>query len=253
LKDELNDSVAVLNAGVLSYSPLLSRLLFAGVVEKYDPTLVILLLDPTDIGDDYEYKQQATIRGDDAVFDVEERRTPGSYGAVHELLRPYLERLIHPVADRQRYPYYAFELEIGGTIERNRFFIYRHPLALTRPYFSNTLDNIDRLAERVAGKGATFVLVISPRFHHWNRAEAPSNWERMFYELDEPYQFEYFRFFNEAGEMRDYRILDLLPAFKATEEAPLVFDSDPHWNEHGHEFVARTLARYLLNERAFDR
>ncbi|HET9063147.1 MAG TPA: hypothetical protein VFO62_07655, partial [Candidatus Binatia bacterium] len=47
--------VAVLNAGVISYSPLLERSAFREVVRSYLPTLTVLLLDLGDIGDDFDY------------------------------------------------------------------------------------------------------------------------------------------------------------------------------------------------------
>ena len=46
----------------------------------------------------------------------------------------------------------------------------------------------------------------------------------------------------------DFRIFNLLPAFRATREFPLVFDEDPHWNRAGHAFVARTIADYVRSE-----
>ena len=50
------ESVAVLNAGVVSYSPLLEDRLLRRVVSHYDPQLVLLMLDATDVGDDYQYE-----------------------------------------------------------------------------------------------------------------------------------------------------------------------------------------------------
>ena len=51
-----------------------------------------------------------------------------------------------------------------------------------------------------------------------------------------------FRYFEERGRTAAFAVHSLLPAFQATEQFPLVFDSDPHWNTAGHEFVAQTLA-----------
>ena len=133
-------------------------------------------------------------------------------------------------------------------LETNRYFHYRHPLELTRSYFDVSLANIEAIAKAVRATGADFLLVISPRFHHWNPKESPDNWETDDYEHDEPYQFEYFRYFDQARSRVDFPIFDLLPAFQATDEYPLVFRTDPHWNPRGNEFVAGVLANHLATD-----
>ena len=52
---ETDSSVGVLNAGILSYSPLLEEQMLEHVVKHYRPHVVTLMLDCTDIGDDYHY------------------------------------------------------------------------------------------------------------------------------------------------------------------------------------------------------
>lgn len=251
-------AIAVLNAGIVSHSPFLSRLLLEGKLKHYHPTLVVLLLDTSDIGDDIKYQAEARVAGDRTYFDLEEMDIP-YYGAVFESVRPLVElaghyagpilaQLAHafPASRTKKYNYYRFSVKIGDRVESSRFFIYRYPLERTRPYFSRTLDNINAIAGEVERAGARFVLAVNPRFHHWNPREAPNNWEKFDYALDEPYQYEYFRFFEEARAEVHYPIFSLLPAFQKTDQFPLVFDNDPHWNEAGHEFAAHVLVNYLI-------
>ena len=94
--------------------------------------------------------------------------------------------------------------------------------------------------------GATFVLGVAPRYHHWNPEECPRNWEAYAYSNHEPYQFEYFRFFEEQRQRVDYPVVNLLSAFKKAEEFPLVYTTDPHWNARGHAMVAKALAEFPL-------
>jgi hypothetical protein len=94
--------------------------------------------------------------------------------------------------------------------------------------------------------GVGFVVVPVPRFHHWNARECPKNWERRQYGLDEPYQYEFFRYFREAANEDEMRTFDLLELFKATSEFPLVFEEDPHWNNRGHEFVAHAMEGFII-------
>lgn len=261
-----DDDLAVLNAGVVSFSPLLEKLLYQDIVRHYEPGSVLMVLDPTDIGDDYKYAREAVEEDGRTVFpragpECGEAQAPRYYGAVIEILSPLLRPLKEPlgypvqvlgprlglsVGKGCDYDYYDFQLELGDTLETNRYFHYRHPLERTRRYFDATLQNIQATADAVRADGARFALAVSPRFHHWNPEESPENWERDDYALDEPHQYEYFRYFEEKRSELDFPVFDLLPDFQATDEAPLVFRDDPHWNAAGNRFAARALARHLI-------
>ena len=251
------DNIAVMGASAISYSPLLLLQLYRYKVAAYEPGVVMLLLDVTDVGDDLMYEREAIRDGDEIRFSLPDERKRRFYSAVYQALRPLLERLGKDFAypyytflspGRVSYDYYNFDLEVGGVIEKNRYFVYRHPLAETRMYFDRMMRNVDRIAQGVKENGGTFVLVVTPRYHHWNDHECPDNWEiRQYqYTVSDPYEFEYLRFFEEVKDSLDYEVLNLLPAFQQTEESPLVFRADPHWNPAGHAFVGRLLADHLL-------
>lgn len=263
LRDRLGRTdVAVLNAAIPSYSPLLERSLLAGTLRQYQPTVIVLLVDVSDIGDDMQYLSEARVSGGRISFDPRVKSPPAYRGALLELVRrvsPSLSlgsmpvrALTYPfrVARRGRhrndYDYYKFSVRVGQTLETNRFFIYRHPLEETRVYFSRTLENINAISYEAERLHARFLLAVNPRYHHWNPAESPDNWERGDYALDEPYQYEYFRFFEEVRPKVKYAVFSLLPAFQGTREFPLVFREDPHWNERGNAFAARVLVNQLL-------
>lgn len=248
-------AVAVLNAGTISYSPLLGLRIFDGIVTYYHPTLVMYMLDATDIGDDYKYESELVGDAGDRHFDWTDTAVTPYYGALGRLLN--LEKVLNiatspmpslrPVVglnppSAKQYSWSDFRVQLGASVETNRFFIYRHPLSETRHYFDRTYGYVEALAASVRRSGGEFVLVVTPRFHHWNPKECPGNWESFRYARNEPYQYEYFRFFEERRATAPFQIINLLPAFQATREFPLVLDDDPHWNEAGNAFVARELA-----------
>ena len=250
------DDLAVLNAGVVSYSPLLERTQFREVVRHYRPTLTLLLLDGNDIGDDYKYTDMNL--SDDpqqTLFDVPDEQR-GVHSAVLTITRRLWSALATPYKVLERfYPslrtqddYYKFDLDIGGVHETDHWFILRHPLELTRSYFDLSFGYVREIAAEAEAIGSEFVLVVTPRFFHWSDRECPRNWESMRYRLDEPHEYAYFEYFDAVAESAGFRVLSLLPAFQATDEFPLVFPNDPHWNAAGHRFVARTLADYLVGE-----
>jgi|CXWL01.1.fsa_nt_gi lysophospholipase L1-like esterase len=249
LRQRTGEGVAVLNAGVFSYSPLLSERQWRHSVAAYRPQLVIQVLDATDVGDDWKYASEAA-GGPDGAFPWPDDPDVAWHGAVWELVRPGwdelrpallypLRRLRHLAAPGR--DYYDFRLTIDGQVETNRFFVYRHPLSVTRPYFAATWGHVERLAAEVTASGARFAVVILPRFQHWSRREAPHNWEHDQYRLDEPYQDEMFRFYDGQAVGAPFPVLDLLPAFRATDRFPLAFDRDPHLNADGNAFLAETL------------
>ncbi len=238
------NDVAVLNAGVIGSSPLLEELVFDGIVAAYQPTLVLLCVDASDIGNDVQYAREAIVRNGRVSFEVPPARMPRYYGALHELLRPS--------HFQPRYDYYRFEVNIGGVIEDNFYFIFRPPLEKTLPYFEATMSHINSLARKVEASGAKFLLVVLPRFQHWNPNESPENWEGSKYRVPEPHQDEYLRFFETQRPQVEYAVLNLLPAFQQTDRFPLVFKNDPHWNAQGHAFVGETVADYLLQQHVID-
>jgi hypothetical protein len=150
----------------------------------------------------------------------------------------------HPQPSAASSNYYLNHVEFEGHPE-NRYFIYRYPLARTEPYFRDTFSHVEAIASSAASVGARFVLVVVPRYHHWSRRECPQNWELGAYRTDEPFQYEYFRFFDEKRSTAAFPVYDLLTAFRQAGEFPLVFPNDPHWNPKGHDFVARTMLEYL--------
>lgn len=256
--DSPEGDVAVLNAGLISYSPFLAKRLFEGCLASYAPTLVIYLLDCSDIGDDAIYATELRNGPDGSWFDVPGPSGYRYYGAVAELARRagVIEALRRPLdalasggrggsGSAVRRDYYDFEVVIDGVPQKSRYFIFKHPLEKTRSYFETTFTHVRALAESVEAAGARFLLVVTPRFQHWSGRECPGNWEAKHYAREEPWQGEIFRFFAEKSATGEVEIVDLLPVFRATDAFPLVFDEDPHWNRRGHAFVARTLAAIL--------
>jgi hypothetical protein len=257
------EDVGVLSTGVVSYSPLLERNLFNRIAVHYRPTLTILVLDVTDIGDDHQYAREAVFDEQGSItFTVREREPHNRLRdrfAMGKILGHYVWRLAQPLSLIKEMfaapppddapSYYSFAVRIGDRIETNRYFILRHPLTETAPYFEASLSHIEQTAAAAAAVGSDFLLVLGPRYHHWNDAECPNNWESDSYTTGEPYEFEYFRFFEEAAGRLPFPVVNLLPAFQQATESPLSFSFDPHWNRRGHALVGRTLAE-VIEQRA---
>jgi hypothetical protein len=244
-----NSDVAVLNAGIVSYSPFLANLLFSGMVQDYKPDLLLYLLDATDFRDDHYYAHLAIRSGDQIRFPLSAGKQIRYFGALFELLRPYFRSYL-------RYPFdaiahlknvrYRFQVEMNGKTEDNPYFIFKYPPAETRPYFMETLKNIQSLSNRAKENGSGFVLVLNPRYQLWDREACPENWEKNLYSPDEPFTDAYIRFFEEMKDSVDFPILNLLPYFRSAADREFVFEGDAHWTEKGHKRVANVVADYLF-------
>ena len=250
------DDIAVLNAGVISYSPFLQRLAFREIVRHYAPTLTILLLDLGDVGDDYKY-ERTVLPGTDPShprFDVKESHYhPDRKSALLQLVAPILVPFHRPFDVLRRFQperppesgYLNFAVAIDGVVEENRWFILRHPLEKTRPFLEKTLSYIRELARDARATGSEFLLVVPPRYFQWSDRECPKDWAADMRDLDEPYEYAYFEFFDEVADEVDFPIKSLLPEFRATTKFPLVFERDAHWNPDGNRFVAEAIADHL--------
>jgi hypothetical protein len=255
------DDIGVLNAGTISWSPLLERSAFRNIVRAYRPTVTLLLLDGTDIGDDYTYARDIVPGSDPNDPRFHSRVRKRAPLALLELGEPFLRILRAPFVAAARvrgtpardHRPRDFDLVFDGVRETNRWFILRHPLSQTRPYFEKTLSYIRDIARDVEASGSKFVLVVTPRYFHWNDAEAPNDWALVDRKVDEPYENAYFEFFDEIAKTESYPVVSLLPYFKATDRFPLVLDNDAHWNPAGNRFVAETLADILLERKMIAR
>lgn len=256
--------IAVLNAGVISYAPFLEMLQFEKIVRHYRPDICLMVLDAGDIGEDWAYSREfASTDGGKPAGQFIDRAPalPPYRGAVDQLfIHPYLvapARYPFALAWPSRFGYpppegWPIRIEVAPGKFDGRWFHFRNPPEVTRPYFELVLSHVRKAAEMAREIGCRFVFVAAPRYPQWNLRECPARPESGGYGDNEPYQFEYLKFFDEASGREAFEIFGLLPAFKATTEFPLCFPNDPHWNRQGCDFVARTLADYLIRKGDLD-
>ena len=234
--------------GWTSSSPLLGLRLLRQVAYKYQPDLVVYNLDVTDFHDDLRYERSLREQ-DDYDFDasaVAERLLltywPWARNAV-PWLRAVPDRLRS--VDRSGRERLLAGLEVPGRLER--FFVTARPLEESRPAIE--LGVMKNLAEMnaFAGEvlGAPMALVVYPRAYQYSDRESPGNWE-VGYEALGPHVREPFRYFAESGDRLPYPVLDLFSAFETSEEFPLFFARDPHWNARGAGLAARSVYAGLL-------
>jgi hypothetical protein len=244
------DQVAVLNAGIISSSPLLQLALYRGIVQHYRPTHVLLLLDPSDFADDWSYAGVLHLDGERMRFEVPDAEGPLRLGHVAEILSAARGPLMRPLEFvRSRLgiaPALGEEFLVAGQIERSRFFIYRYGREVTEPFYESTLKNIVSVAASVRSTGASFAVAVNPRYQLWDANACPRNWERAEYREDDPYVGDYLEFMLESRARVDFPILNMVDDFRASSGEALIFEDDPHWNARGSQVAAGAVAHDLM-------
>ena len=130
----------------------------------------------------------------------------------------------------------------------DRFFVTNQPLEESaRDIERGVVRNLEELNRFVTGTlEAAMALVVYPRSYQYSMRESPGNWEAHLYEVLGPYVREPFNFFEKSRGWMPFPVLNLLPAFEATDEYPLFLEDDPHWNAAGARFVAEAVAQWAV-------
>ena len=239
----------VVNMGWTSSSPLLGMRLLRQVGYKYRPDLIVYSLDTTDFHDDLRYERRLRNE-EDYEFDpsaIAERWIASEI--------PWAERF-HPLI-------FALtrRLRAGGDEARNerlteldvprageRFFVTAYPLDESRAAIElgvmKNLEDMNRFSRDVLG--VPMALILYPRAYQYSDREVPRNWEKGYRPLG-PYVLEPFRYFAEVEDSLPYPVFSLLPAFEQSEEFPLFFANDPHWNARGGAVAAENVLRGLVD------
>ena len=227
-------SIHVFNFGWVTSSPLLSLRLLQDIGHKYKPDTVMLLLDAaSDFHDDQKYVRRLERKGVYRLLDF----APATHVFVL-------------MATRRFFPEFG-EWLLG--LPGDRFFVVNAPLDQNREYLSSTVEYIDRIASFAEDElGADFYLLVIARSIQYTDRESPANWEAAAYTPLGPYVLEPFRFVDETFSERDWEYFSLLDAFQQSEEFPLYFYDDPHWNTAGTDLAADAILDFCHAHGCFE-
>lgn len=224
------ERINVWNFGWTSSSPYLSLRLLKDIGRKYQPHLVVLNLDMTDFKDDFFYRS------------VLERQ-----GLFH-----YFDRFPALVAQAKFLTYrWSF---LGSLHERwfgypaeNDYFVTRQPMKHSRLYFDTVLESLAQLHQYSRDElGVPFVVFFPPRHWQYTDREAPNSWERGGFDELGPYALEPFYYFDAVRADLPYAFVPLLEDFRQSEDFPLNFRADSHWNPLGARVAAQMMFRHCL-------
>jgi len=261
LERSLNGGVTgpyqVINAGCASYSPVLEYLLLRHRALAWDPDLVILNYDMSDVQNDYLYSRGLRRDAQGRIVGAGERslkaylksarlflsRNLASFRWLRHWYKAFASRARPPSADENNTP----RPIVKGDIFADSFGHTRDEIDPDwSPYFAVSGEYIRRIAKLLEERGTPFVLTVYPTGHLVNEREWGEGRRRDGFEA-RTYRSRVFDYLEALARDENIAFLNMLPGFQAAaaEEFPLYLPYDGHWNARGHQVAAALLEQFL--------
>ncbi len=244
----------VINAGATSYSPTLEYLLLKNKGLSYQPDVVILNMDMSDIQDDYKYNLEQV-----AEFDQE-----GNLVQVSGIKRP--TTLLYKIRNKMQINRFIFDkinlidsrfakkeenkkIMPLGDPKTDRYAILRDmPVQDEAEHWDRTFHYISLINELCKENNITFILNLYPYAvqispDEWNLGKHLFGFSPDTVHSDAPQQ----KLKKYAAE-NDIIYVEMLEPFKKSDTFPLYFSYDGHINREGHKLAANVLFNTLVQE-----
>lgn len=239
--------VEVLNAGVDSYSPILS---YRQLVTQYgpllEPQLVVLNFDMSDLMQEVAYRKLSIV---DQSGNIIGFRISAGWETINRFIdnNLYFTRLI--VFYLRRSSVDREEITVGNMVMLANPELLRHTLADDdadrTEQWQNIFDSILKIREYCTDRGIDFLLTVYP-WGHQVRDEEWSQGRVLFLDRDFSVSDRSVVRLKAFASNNAVDILDVFPAFRSYDGASrLYYDADIHWTASGHRIMAGELARYI--------
>ena len=244
--------VEVLNAGVDSYSPILSyRQLVTRLGTLLEPDLVVINLDMSDLMQEVAYRSES-IRDDNGEIIGFRAGGQGETAAKIQsfitgnlyftgLLYAYLKR----GADRD-----DGDVTVENTVAMANPELLKHTLADDDTdrsgQWQNIFESILKIRDYCAARGIDFLLTTYPWGHQVSDTEwVPGRYQ--FLEGEVSISDRSIEGLEAFARSNAIDFVNLFPAFRSYQgSSPLYYDYDMHWTVAGHRIVADGLERIII-------
>lgn len=222
------DDINVANFGWTSSSPILDYRLLKDIGEKYHPDLVILALDMSDYRDEWFYKSVIQRRGF-YNFIVDYPRTGYFIKRIAELVEPVVN----------------WHTTLFGYSGTGGYFVAKQPMEKSQNLFDDLYNTLLDMNQFITSTyNVPFYVFIPPRHWQYTDKEAPNSWETGSFDALGPYALENYRYFDSKRSTTPFPLISMVEDFKQTDQFPLNFKVDSHWNKRGAHFFAERVADY---------
>jgi hypothetical protein len=240
-------SVEVLNAGVDSYAPVLSRLQFERKLARLAPDLVVLNFDHSDLVQEAAYRKQAV------------RDLNGEIVAVPQVAHDSLYEQFVSWTSRRLFLTRALLVYVNRAMGHRELTVRRVVNEASREHFAHTLEgDVDRTAQwhdvfesirRIKHQAdsiqAEFLLSTYPWGHQLDNVGWASGRDAFMKNGERTTDLTQ-RTIRDRSAALGIDLFEALPVFQQYRGSePLYFDHDPHWTPAGQRIMAEGLLRYI--------
>jgi hypothetical protein len=234
--------IEVLNAGVMSYTPILEKIKIRYLVEKQGLEFdrVILFLDLSDIKDELFYEEDDQGRA--RLIPYGPFASQAGWGTWVENFGEFCEDMIEP------------NFVLLGALARNlkieirkaaRKELGKRGAFTTLPDWIQYWETEDPPKKEIADRGIEKLQVTMDKLvSYLQEKEIPFTlviFPRQEYSMEGKRETKVQKIWREWAERRRVDLIDLFPAFSVPDAARYYIPGDGHWDEQGHLLVAETL------------
>jgi len=263
LEQRLNEKLAnsnrrfqVINAGQVSYSPLLEYLLLKNELMGLQPDLVLLNLDMSDVQDDYFYTAIAEFDDNGDPLRVPDRPIP-----------IYIERRVEPspILKRLTKKYYLLKFieqrfhfqtirlaanVVPGKIENDRLGTTRDNVTHWEPYYQKTGSYLLKIDHYLRRRNIPFIVFIYPHGHQVSPREWDSGRRQLAFAPGQIYTGSFFPFLEHFCAENDLDCQPLLNGFRAYKGEDLLFlPHNGHFTKAGEKLMADLQYKVLTDSK----
>jgi len=242
-----NRIIEVLNAGVVSYSPILSFFQLTKEVGSLSPDLVVLNLDMSDLMQEMAYRNMATYGDDGQIIGVDGYKDKKPVAArVRRWINRnlYITRLFFFYLEK-----FSGEVIVENVVSQADPELLRHTLAhdsvQRKEQWQDVFDSILKIKRYCDDSGIKFLLTTYP----WGHQVSKNEWRPGRFALVPENAVVSDRSIKTIEEFSMNNSIDLLNVFpvfrRYNGKSPLYYSYDIHWTSAGHKLMAEELERYI--------
>ena len=238
--------IDVLNAGVMSYTPILEKIKIRYLLENYGLEFdrVILFLDLSDIKDELFYEEDGQGRAH--LIPYGPFASQAGWGTWVENFGEFSENVVEP------------NFVLIGALARNlkieirkatRKELGNRGAFTTLPDLIQYWETEDPPKKEIADRGiAKLQATMDDLVAYLQEKKIPLTlviFPRQEYSMEGTSETKVQKIWREWAEKRRVDLIDLCPAFSVPDAARYYIPKDGHWDEQGHRLVAEILLQYF--------
>jgi len=256
--------VEIINGGVMSYSPILEYIWLKEKGLKLNPDMVVLLLDQSDIQDDYVYSKHAQfdrsgpkavpatgilVKAHEEPKDAIKRYLKKN-SAFYNFIKHKLRNVGKKVSKEEKQEEPLGSHIVFGDIETDRLFFLRENPKDFEIHWGRTSGYLMLISQMLAFQNIDYAIGVYP----YGVQIGPDEWDaRTSWGFEKGKVYPKSRYFDAVEELckkHGIHFIDMFPAlYKHKQENPddqLFFKVDGHWTKLSQRLIAEQFKEFLL-------